>query len=68
MASLKQNWSGEGVGRICKINNVVTMLNDMKDFGSLDLKCSGMFCFTSIFSRICLNMRPSSWPSQVVKN
>ena len=29
--------------KFCKINNVVTMLNDMKKFSCLDLKCSVMF-------------------------
>ena len=28
----------------------------MKDFCCLDLKCSVMFCFTSNFHRICLNL------------
>ena len=39
-----------------KNNNVVTMLNDMKDFCYLDLKCSVIFCFTSKFHRICLDL------------
>ena len=30
---------------VCKINNVVTKLNDMKHFCCLDLKCSVIFCF-----------------------
>ena len=38
--------AGRGLAKLCKINNVVTMLNDMKDFCWLDLKCSVMFCFT----------------------
>ena len=39
-----------------KNNNVVTTLDDMKDFCCLDLKSSVMFCFTSNFDRICLNL------------
>ena len=33
--------------KFCKINNVVMMLKDMKDFCCLDLKCSAVFCFTT---------------------
>ena len=49
----------------CKINNVVTMLNDMRDFCRSDLKCSVMICSASNY--VCVYMRPSSWSSQVVK-
>ena len=48
--------SGRGLAKFCKINSVVTMLNGMKDFCCLDLKCSFMFCFTSNFHRMCLNL------------
>ena len=39
--------SGSELEKFCKINNVVTMLNDMKDFSCIDLKCSVMFFFKS---------------------
>ena len=49
-----------------KNNDVVTMLNDMKDFCCLDLKCSVMmFCFTWNFYRICLSLHVTlfmAWP------
>ena len=48
--------TGRGLEKLCKINNVVAMLNEMKNFCCLDLKCSVMFCFTSNFHRICLNL------------
>ena len=35
--------AGRGLEKFCKIDNVVTMLNDMKDFCCLDLKCSVLF-------------------------
>ena len=38
---------GERLEKFVKINNVVTVLNDMKDFCCLDLKCSAMFCFST---------------------
>ena len=48
--------SGRGLAKFCKINNVVTMLNGMKVFCCLDLKYSFMFCFTSNFHRMSLNL------------
>ena len=42
--------------RFCKIDNVVTLLNDMKGFCCLDLKFSVMFCLTSNFHQIYLNL------------
>ena len=51
MVGTKLEWGGGGNN-----DNVVTMLNDMKDFCCLDLKCSAMFCFTLNFHRICLNL------------
>ena len=36
----------------CKINDVVTMLNDMKDFCHLDLKCS-VKCSSNMFEFAC---------------
>ena len=47
----------EGVVNIFQINNVVTMLHDMKDFLLLRfiMFCSVIFCFPSNFLRICLN-------------
>ena len=42
-------WTKIGAGseleKLCKINNMVTMPNDMKDFCCLDLKCPVMICF-----------------------
>ena len=48
--------TGRELEKKCKIKNVVTILNDIKVFCCLDLKCSVMFCFTSNFHRICLNL------------
>ena len=60
---------GRGLERFCKINKVVVMLNNMKDFSCLDLKCSVMFSVTSNFHRTCWNLYASlfSWTSQAVK-
>ena len=52
-----KRWHGsKELGRFCKTNNLVTMLNDMKHFCYLDLKCSVMCCLTSNFYLICLNL------------
>ena len=53
---MEQNWSGKGLEKFCKINSVVTMLNDLKNFCCLHLKCSVMFCFASNFYRIYLHL------------
>ena len=39
--------AGGELEKFCKINDVVTMFNDIKGFCYLDLKCSVMFCLTS---------------------
>ena len=39
--------AGRGLEKLCKISNVLTILNDVKDFCCLDLKSSLMFCFTT---------------------
>ena len=38
-----------GLEKVCKINNVVSELNDMKAFCCLDLKCSVCFVLHQIF-------------------
>ena len=43
--------AGRGLEKFCKINNVVTMLNDLKDFCCLDLEYSVMFCLHCIFTK-----------------
>lgn len=67
------------LGKICKVNKVVTMINDLKDFWYWDLKRPVMFCF-STFCQICKvfvdlikyfhrisYMHSCSWPSHAVK-
>ena len=38
---------GRGGKKLCNINNVVTIINDITNFCCLDLKCSIMYCFAT---------------------
>ena len=42
MAWLEQNWR-KGLKKFSKINNVVNVFNNLKDFCCLDLKCYVLF-------------------------
>ena len=56
--------AGWELKKLSKTDNVITLLNDIKDFCCLDLKRSVMFCFTSNFHRICWNLYATVFMAQ----